>query len=226
MCFVNKVETTRTSTASECAAMPGTVGGARRHFGITLIELLVVAAIVSLLLAVLLPSVYSSRQAARRVECMNNMHQLIVGIRSLPEDHRYLGEREQAEAMLKEQRVQICPMDEQGAARLQSAGSSYVDNRPTCNNHDRIASSKTIVLFEAAEACASRTVDPCKWFQASTTSKVMSAVRTAIDIQRHGDVSNYAYADGHVQAIPASAIQAWVDQRFNFALRNNGEYNE
>ena len=142
-------------------------------------------------------------------------------------------------------RIRICPVDPQAKERLAEKGTSYVLNEYICEPGEGgilylpklPATSRTFVVFTSSDDKGYATTEDHthsrNWFKViAGDTPDLRWRRICQDIQpdrfggRPGDppekrlsgVANYLYADGHVEALPATRIRQWSDDKFNFAL--------
>ncbi len=140
-------------------------------------------------------------------------------------------------------RIRICPMDPKGDERLQNTSTSYVLNEYTSvpgphaalNLYHMEATTRTIVVFTGSDrrglSIFSDHIHARSWFKDPNDGLAWDRIVLDIQPDRFGGTvgqpaavghANYLYADGHVATIPATQIQTWANEGYNFALPAQG----
>ena len=133
--------------------------------------------------------------------------------------------------------IRICPEDRHFVERRNAKGTSYVINDYLAaenvkdgvrNINKLVATSRTIAALEAAEKVDNKEnpiVDPkydhthaSQWF--SQLNQQLGLAKTVvlndINIRRHLLSSHFLYVDAHVDSIPATQVEEWIDSKFDF----------
>jgi prepilin-type N-terminal cleavage/methylation domain-containing protein/prepilin-type processing-associated H-X9-DG protein len=165
----------------------------RRRVGFTLVELLVVIAIIGILVGLLLPAVQAAREAARRMQCSNNLKQMGLALHTYHDAFNKFpgntGSLQTAQTTGASWLVKILPQLEQTAAfnQLVWVDTDFAD-RLGVNRNWLIMSQARVPVFQ----CPSSPLEPLRTQTASAGTRAIGASAT-YQIQIPDYVGNIGY---------------------------------
>ena len=204
-----------------------------------------------LLVALLLPAVQRARAAARRSQCLNNLHQIGIGMLQYINVHKghfpwtshgdptntYHADNTLswiitvAPYLENVDSVRLCPEDTVGPQKIAAGTSSSsitsylinqyvsfptIDGYAVLNINQMKSTHSVIVLFEGSDSrlATADHVDTSQWYLPFDVAHGLAWSTMLKDITptRHGDCSNYLYADGHSETVSLTAFSSWVQQ--------------
>jgi type II secretory pathway pseudopilin PulG len=210
----------------------------------TLIELLVTRAIISVLVALLLPAVQAARASARAAMCKSQMRQIGIAMQQFCDLHRgrfpetmHSGEKKSwiytlAPHLENVDEIRICPEDDQRDERLRNLATSYLISNYITSTSSPLAirslyklqaTSRMMVAFEGADERdpipKSDHAHPTNWFAqwSGDPNLVVKAVLKELQLDQHVHSAHYLYADAHVDAIPTEQVYEWIALGYDFA---------
>ncbi|ODU01276.1 MAG: prepilin-type N-terminal cleavage/methylation domain-containing protein [Planctomycetes bacterium SCN 63-9] len=124
-----------------------------KRLGFTLIELLVVIAIIAVLIALLLPAVQAAREAARRIQCTNNLKQIGLAMHNYEGTHGRLPSARTNSPHYWSSLAQILPQLEGGA--LYNFINFDHSTAPNARNNYDMANTTAISYMIATYFCPS-----------------------------------------------------------------------
>jgi prepilin-type N-terminal cleavage/methylation domain-containing protein len=167
----------------------------RSRQGFTLVELLVVIAIIGILVALLLPAVQAAREAARRIQCVNNLKQIGLAVHNFHDTYNGLPPLGIGGAKRATFHFMLMPFAEAGNVYNVFNGGNAATNTVFADDMQ----TNWISRLNATERDAAASV---KFFVCPTRRSGMQMVVDALDDGYRGPISDYVvvFLDGDLNA--------------------------